>query len=110
MPSSAAPGWGTRRNGTGAEGRLSWRDEIDIALQEWIAASGGDQGGPGWRRIGRARRDGEPGRFAVDIRSADLSPDQADDLRLAGPDEEGVTSQGFPVMNAAFDGAVLRVR
>lgn len=110
MPNSAAPGWGTRRNGTGAEGRLSWRDEIDIALQEWIAASGADRGGPGWRRIGRARRDGEPGHFAVDIRSANLSPDQADDMRLAGPDEEGTASQGFPVMDAVFDGEVLRVR
>lgn len=105
-----AAGWGQRRNGTGAEGRLSWRDEIDIALQEWIAASGAERSAHGWRRIGPARRDGAPGHFAVDIRSANLSPDQADDLRLAGPDEEGIPAEGFPVMDSTFDGATLRVR
>jgi hypothetical protein len=89
---------------------LSWRDEIDIALREWIAATGGDQGGERWQRIGRARRDGAPGHFAVDIRSANLSPDEADDLRLAGPDGEGGGGPGFPVLDAAFDGGILRVR
>jgi len=88
---------------------LSWRDEIDIVLQEWIAALGGEQGRQPWRRVGRAQPTGEAGAYAVDIRSSDLTADQADNLRLAGPDERGVRD-GFPVMEATIDGELMRLR
>lgn len=88
---------------------MSWRDEIDIALRERIAASGADRGGEPWRRVGLAREDGEPGRFLVDVGAANLSPDRAEEMRLAGPDGSSVMSEGFPVMDAVLDGETLRV-
>lgn len=94
---------------TSSEGSLSWRDEIDIVLQEWIAALGGGQGGQRWQRVGAARSGGEPGLYVVDIRASDLTADQPDELRLAGPDERSVQA-GFPVMEATFDGEILRLR
>src|SRR5579859_3853791 len=94
MSHSAAAGRGSGETAPGRRVVLSWRDEIDIALREWIATVGGDQGGGDqgggdqggrdqggrerggerWERIARARRDGAPGHFAADIRSANLSP------------------------------------
>jgi AAA domain len=93
----------------GSEGSLSWRDEIDVVLQEWIAALGGGEGGQRWRRVGTAQPTGEAGAFVVDIRSSDLTADQADNLRLAGPDERSVRD-GFPVMEATIDGELMRLR
>jgi hypothetical protein len=88
---------------------LSWQDQIDIVLQEWIAALGGDQGRQRWQRVGTARPTGEPGVYVVDIRGSDLTADQTDNLRLAGPD--GVSGQtGFPVMETTIDGEFIRLR
>jgi hypothetical protein len=88
---------------------LSWREEIDIVLQEWIAALGGHQGRQRWQRVGTARPTGEPGVYVVDIRASDLTADQTDNLRLAGPDGAGVQA-GFPVMEATIDGELIRLR
>jgi hypothetical protein len=88
---------------------LSWRDEIDIALQEWIAALGGGQGGQRWQRVGAAHPTGEPGVYVVDIRVTDLTADQADNLRLAGPDDRSAQA-GFPVMETTVEGELLRLR
>lgn len=88
---------------------MSWRDEIDIVLHEWIAALGGGEGGPRWRRVGTAQPTGEAGVYVVDIRSSDLTADQADNLRLAGPDERSVR-HGFPVTEATIDGELVRLR
>jgi hypothetical protein len=88
---------------------LSWRDEIDIALQEWIAALGGSQGGQRWQRVGTAQPTGEPGVYVVDIRASDLTADLADNLCLAGADDRSVQA-GFPVMEAAIDGELMRLR
>jgi hypothetical protein len=87
---------------------VGWRDEIDVVLQEWIATIGGEQGGQRWRRIGAAHK-GEPGQYVVDIRSANLSPDQIDEMRLAGPDVDSV-AHGFPVIDAVFAGESLQLR
>jgi hypothetical protein len=81
---------------TDSEGSLSWREEIDIVLQEWIAALGGNQGRQRWQRVGTAQPTGEPGVYVVDIRASDLTADQTDNLRRAGPDGAGVQA-GFPV-------------
>ncbi|MGD0244059.1 MAG: AAA domain-containing protein [Streptosporangiaceae bacterium] len=43
---------------------MSWRDEIDIVLREWIAALGGGEGGQRWRRVGTARPTREAGTLA----------------------------------------------
>lgn len=59
---------------------MSWREEIDIALQDWISALGGDQGRQRWQRIGTARSTGEPGVYVVDIGASDLTADQTDNL------------------------------
>ena len=82
---------------------MSWRDEIDIVLQEWIAALGGSQGGPRWRRVGAVRPAGEAGVYVADLRASDLTADAVDSLRLAGPDD-GSVQAGFPVMDATFGG------
>lgn len=87
---------------------MSWRDEIDVVLQEWIAALGGGQGGPRWRRIGAARPTGEAGVYIADLRASDVTADQVDSLRLAGPDDRSVQA-GFPVMDATFEGELLRL-
>jgi hypothetical protein len=88
---------------------LGWREEIDVVLQEWIAASGGDRGGHRWQRVGTARPGSEPGHYVVDNRAANFSADQAGEMRLAGLDEESI-SKGFPVMDATFEGELLRLR
>ena len=107
MPHSAA----TERGKAASirRGSLSWRDEIDIVLQEWTAALGGGEGGQRWRRVGSARPTREAGFYVVDIRSSDLTADQADNLRLAEPDERSVRD-GFPVMEATIDGELMRLR
>ncbi|HEY4850994.1 MAG TPA: AAA domain-containing protein [Streptosporangiaceae bacterium] len=88
---------------------MSWREEIGTTLEAWIAALGGNQGGERWQRVGTARPTREPGAYAVDIRGSDLTADQADDLRLAGPEKRSIRD-GFPVLEARADGELLRVR
>ena len=88
---------------------MSWRDEIGTALETWIAALGGVQGGEHWKRVGAARPAREAGAYVVDIRGSDLTADQADNLRLAGV-EEGSVRDGFPVLEATVDGELLRLR
>lgn len=88
---------------------MSWRDEISTALKEWIDALGGERDGEHWRRVGSARHTSEPGVYVVDIRGSDLTADQADSLRLAGPEERNARD-GFPVMEARVDGELLRAR
>jgi hypothetical protein len=87
---------------------LSWQDEVDTALQAWIAAIGG-RTSESWQRLGTARPGGEPGTYAVDIRGTDLTAVQTQNLRLAGPDVRSVL-RGYTVMNAAIDGELLRVQ
>ncbi len=88
---------------------MGWREEVDVVLQEWIAASGGGTGERRWLRVGLARPAGRPGQFVVDIRSTKLTADQADDLRLAGPEEKSIP-EGFGVIDVTFEGEVLRLR
>jgi AAA domain/PLD-like domain len=88
---------------------LSWRDEIDIVLQDWIAALGGGHGEQRWRRVGAARPTAEPGVYVVDIRATNLNADQSDNLRLAGPENRNIES-GFRVMQATFEGELARLR
>jgi hypothetical protein len=107
MPNSAAAKRG--KTGTGSEESLSWRDEIDIVLQEWVAALGGGKGGPRWQRVSAARGTAEAGVYVPDIRGSDLSADQVDGLRLAGPDDQSVQA-GFPVRDASFAGELVRLR
>ncbi|MDQ2873841.1 MAG: AAA domain-containing protein [Actinomycetota bacterium] len=88
---------------------MGWPDEIRTVLEEWIAALGGERGGEGWQRVGTARTMGTPKLYAVDIRGMDLTADQADNLRLAGPEQRSIRG-GFPIMEATVDGELLRVR
>ena len=88
---------------------MSWREEIDIVLRDWEAALGGGRGGQRWRRVGAARPTAEPGVYVVDIRASDLTVDQVDNLRLAGPDDRNVQA-GFRVMDATFEGELVRLR
>ena len=83
---------------------MSWRDEIDIVLQEWTAALGGGEGGQRWRRVGSAQPTREAGFYVVDIRSSDLTADQADNLRLAEPDERSVRD-GSPLWRQRSTGS-----
>ncbi len=87
---------------------MSWRDEIDIVLQEWTAALGGGKSGPRWQRVGAARATAEAGVYVADIRGSDLSADQVDGLRLAGPDDQSAQA-GFPVRDASFEGDLVRL-
>jgi hypothetical protein len=75
-----------------------------------LAGEGGDKGGRRWQRVGLAREAGPPGQFVVDVRSTRLTADQADDLRLAGPDAKRILDEGFPVMDVTFEGELLRLR
>ncbi|MEU5456166.1 AAA domain-containing protein [Streptomyces globisporus] len=88
---------------------MGWREEITTAVDEWIAVEGGAGQRPRWRRIGRAARAGEPGRYAVDLRGTELNPDQLESLRLAGPEESGVEA-GFAVTETMQSGSSLTVR
>lgn len=87
---------------------MGWREEITTAVDEWIAVEGGAGQRPRWRRIGRAARAGEPGRYAVDLRGTELNPDQLESLRLAGPEESGVEA-GFAVTETMQSGSSLTV-
>ena len=91
------------------EGPLSWQEEIDIVLQDWVTALGGGRGGQRWQRIGAARPTAEPGVYVADIRATDMTADQADSLRLAGAEDQNVQA-GFPVTEAIFEGELLRLR
>ena len=88
---------------------MGWREEVDVVLREWIASEGGGKGGRRWQRVGRAWSGSEPGQYLVDIRSVKLTADQSDDLCLAGPGKESIPG-GFRVMDARFEGEVLRLR
>ena len=93
--------------GNGAS--LGWQDEIGTALDAWIAVLGGSRGGERWQRVGTARPTAEPGMYTVDIRGSDLTADNIDNLRLAGPEARSVDNR-FPVMNARVDGQLLRIQ
>ena len=92
-----------------------WRDEVVLAVKAWLAAEGGAGGSATWRRVGRARADGRPGWYQVDLRGGKVSEEQLERLRLAGTKAptsgpgDGESS-GFAVLDAVLDGAVLRVR
>ena len=47
--------------------------------------------------------------YTVDIRGSDLTADNIDNLRLAGPEARSVDNR-FPVMNARVDGQLLRIQ
>ncbi|UCM87229.1 AAA domain-containing protein [Streptomyces marincola] len=89
---------------------MGWREEVVTALDTQIAREGTSRRRR-WRRIGRAVAGAEPGRYLVDIRGSEVSPDQlaGDGTRLAGPDEDEVEA-GYPVMDVYQDGTALRVR
>lgn len=89
---------------------VGWREEIATALGEWIAMEGGAGRQPRWQRIGRAARTGEPGRYAVDLRGSDIGPDQLDSLRLAGPEDGSIESDGFSVSETVQNGSLLTLR
>ncbi|WP_037906275.1 AAA domain-containing protein [Actinacidiphila yeochonensis] len=88
---------------------MGWRDEITTAVDEWIAVEGGAGQRPRWRRVGRAARAGDPGRYTVDLRGTELNPDQLESLRLAGPEESGVEA-GFAVTETMQSGSSLTVK
>jgi hypothetical protein len=46
--------------------------------------------------------------YVADLRASDLTADQVDSLRLAGPDD-GSVQAGFPVMDATFEGELVRL-
>src|SRR5882757_4790598 len=92
-----------------------WRDEVALAVKDWLAVEGGVGRSASWRSVGRARPDGEQGWYQVDLRGVKISEEQSDRLRLAGSGtpvsgRDGSEPTGFAVMDAIVDGAVLRVR
>ncbi|MFJ8929929.1 AAA domain-containing protein [Streptomyces sp. NPDC102364] len=89
---------------------MGWREEITAALDEWIALEGGSGRTARWQRIGRATRTGEPGQYAVDLRGSDIGPDQLDSLRLSGPDDRSVETDGFIVSETVQNGSLLTLR
>ncbi|WP_030371092.1 AAA domain-containing protein [Streptomyces rimosus] len=89
---------------------MGWRDEIAMALGEWINVEGGVGKQPRWQRIGRAARTGDAGQYAVDLRGSDIGPDQLDSLRLAGPENDGVETNGFVVSEMVQNGSLLSIR
>lgn len=74
---------------------MGWREEIAAALGELVTIMGGTGRQPRWHRVGRATRTKEAGCYAVDLRGSDIGPDQLDALRLAGPESDGVETEGF---------------
>lgn len=90
-------------------GDIPWREEIISAIEEWIKAEGGPRGAARWGRLGAAHRSGEPGQFQVDVRDINLSPDQAERLKIAGFDRASVET-GFTVLEASQSGSKLTVR
>ncbi|MFE2162611.1 AAA domain-containing protein [Streptomyces lydicus] len=89
---------------------MGWREEIATALGEWINVEGGAGKQPRWQRIGRAARTGDAGQYAVDLRGSDIGPDQLDSLRLAGPENDGVETNGFAVSEMVQNGSLLTLR
>ncbi|MEV0129020.1 AAA domain-containing protein [Dactylosporangium sp. NPDC050688] len=87
-----------------------WRDEVCGALDFWINSMGGSARDPNKPiRVGRARQQGEPGWYAVDLRDSRADADHVESFRLAGP-EKPSTGGSYQVMEAIRDGPVLRVR
>ncbi|MGN9816995.1 AAA domain-containing protein [Streptomyces sp. SD11] len=89
---------------------MGWREEITTALGELIAIMGGTGKRPRWQRVGRAVRTKEEGWYAVDVRGSDIGPDQLHDLRLAGPDPEGIEAHGFSVSETVQNGSLLTLK
>lgn len=89
---------------------MGWREEIATALGEWINVEGGAGKQPRWQRIGRAARTGDAGQYAVDLRGSDIGPDQLDSLRLAGPENDSVETNGFAVSEMVQNGSLLTLR
>lgn len=86
---------------------MGWREEIATALGEWIKLEGGAGKQPRWQRVGRAARTGNAGQYVVDLRGSDIGPDQLDSLRLAGPERDGIETDGFVVSDLVQDGSLL---
>ncbi len=89
---------------------MGWRDEIVTALGEWVNVEGGAGKQPRWQRIGRAARTGDAGQYTVDLRGSDIGPDQLDSLRLAGPENDSVETNGFAVAEMIQNGSLLTLR
>ncbi|PGH48249.1 AAA domain-containing protein [Streptomyces sp. Ru87] len=89
---------------------MGWREEIAAALDEWIASEGGAGRTPRWQRIGRAIRAGGPGGYAVDLRGSDIGPDQLDSLKLAGPEPDGIETEGLSVSETVQNGSLLTLK
>lgn len=89
---------------------MGWREEIATALGEWINMEGGVGKQPRWQRIGRAARTGDAGEYVVDLRGSDIGPDQLDSLRLGGPENNGVETNGFAVSGTVQNGSLLTLR
>ncbi|MFB6953568.1 AAA domain-containing protein [Streptomyces niveus] len=87
--------------------QVGWREEIATALGEWIKLEGGAGKQPRWQRVGRAARTGDAGQYVVDLRGSDIGPDQLDSLRLAGPERDGIETDGFAVSDLVQDGSLL---
>ncbi|MFD9433052.1 AAA domain-containing protein [Streptomyces sp. NPDC060002] len=71
---------------------------------------GGTGKRPRWQRVGRAVRTGEDGWYAVDLRGSDIGPDQLDGLRLAGPEADGIETNGFSVSETVQNGSLLTLK
>jgi hypothetical protein len=92
-----------------------WRDDIRAAVEVWIKAEGGEDSDQRSRAagspvvlVGPARRDPEPGWYAVDLRGKKFDLDRAEGLRLTGPGRPQA-GQGFAPLDVIFDGRQLRV-
>lgn len=89
---------------------MGWREEIAAALGELVTIMGGTGRQPRWHRVGRATRTKEAGWYAVDLRGSDIGPDQLDALRLAGPESDGVETEGFTVSETVQNGSLLTLK
>ncbi|MGW5214858.1 AAA domain-containing protein [Streptomyces sp. NPDC004051] len=89
---------------------MGWREEIAAALGELVAITGGTGRQPRWHRVGRAVRTKEAGWYAVDLRGSDIGPDQLDALRLAGPEPDGIETEGFTVSETVQNGSLLTLK
>ncbi|GHH81679.1 hypothetical protein GCM10017771_04200 [Streptomyces capitiformicae] len=89
---------------------MGWREEIAAALGELVAITGGSGRQPRWQRVGRAVRTKEAGWYAVDLRGSDIGPDQLDALRLAGPEPNGIETEGFTVSETVQNGSLLTLK
>ncbi len=89
---------------------MGWREEIAAALGELVAITGGSGRQPRWQRVGRAVRTKEAGWYAVDLRGSDIGPDQLNALRLAGPEPDGIETEGFTVSETVQNGSLLTLK